>query len=158
VNIRTSIITAAATLALFAPVVANAAPTKAPGLHAKKPVTAVLLHPGRGKAGPIKIVKRPYPVTYIHVTTTYPSGLVEVDPCQLSGNDCTPQQACELWIVSCDELSAGLQTDSTPVIAPSSPLPAAESTAGDPGATGLTDASTVSSTPDAGSIDDTNDC
>ena len=57
-NIRTSIITAAATLAFAAPVVANAAPTKAPALHTKKPVTTALRHPGKGKPGPIKIVKR----------------------------------------------------------------------------------------------------
>ena len=59
---------------------------------------------GSHRASPIKIVKRLYPVTYIHVTTTYPSGLVEVDQCQLSGNDCTPQQACDLWSVNCDDL------------------------------------------------------
>ena len=120
-NIRTSIITAAATLALAAPVVANAAPTKAPGLHTKKRATTTLRHPGKGKTGPIKIVKRLYPVTYIHVTTTYPSGLVEVAQCQLSGNDCTPQQACDLWSVSCDDLSTSVQTDSTPVIRPFEP-------------------------------------
>lgn len=164
-NIRTSIITAAATLAFAAPAVANAAPTKAPGLHAKKPFTTALRHArgnvalkGKGPAGPIRIVPRLYPVQYIHVTTTYPSGLVEVDQCQPSGNDCTRQQACDLWSVSCDDLSTSPQADSTPVIAPSSAVPAADSTTGDPGATELTDASTVSSTPDAGSTDDPNDC
>ena len=74
-------------------------------------------------------------MTYIHVTTTYPSGLVEVDQCQLAGNDCTLQEACVLWSVSCDDLSTSPQADSPSATVPSSPPPAADSSTSGPGTT-----------------------
>ncbi len=156
-SIRTSLITAIATLALAAPVVANAAAVKAPAPHGGKPTVSLKGHPRKG-SGPLKIVPRKYPVTYIHVTTTYPSGLVEVDQCQLSGYECTAQEACILWSVGCDDLSNSVQADSTPATAPSSPPPSADGSTGDPGPTELADVVAGSSTPDSSSIDSSNDC
>ena len=80
-NIKTSIIAAAATLALAAPVAANAATTKTPKLHSTKPAASIQKKGKvKGATGAPKIAKQAiYPVIYIHVTQTYPVAQGQAD-------------------------------------------------------------------------------
>jgi hypothetical protein len=133
VNIRTPIITAAATLALAAPAMANAGVLYGPGgqSHSLKPAASVQKtraglaaekgHGARGPKAPVTVSKQPlYPVIYIHVTETYPVGAVQADQCQATGDDCTPEQACDLWGAGCETLTTDDPSAAAPAGGPAS--------------------------------------
>src|SRR5579864_8970452 len=138
VNARTSILTAAAILALAIPAAAGARSVTT--FRVAKETTAAhefgqntAAHKNHavktGKASKHAVGKSSKqsssPVIYIKVPgpASPPSAVVDPNECQDSGNNCTDQQACQYWGMNCDAI------DSSTVQAPSQPAaPAAVTT------------------------------
>ena len=133
-NIRTSILTAAAILALA--VTAAAGARAVTTFQVAKETTAahefgqsLAVHKNRavktGKASKKAASKSSkqsvHPVIYIKVPgPANPSTFVDPNECQDSGNNCTDQQACQYWGMNCDSISGTtVQTPSQPAAPPS---------------------------------------
>jgi hypothetical protein len=146
-NARTSILTAAAMLALAVPAAAGARSVTT--FRVAKETTAhhdlgqsVAVHKSRaiktGKASKKAAGKSSkqsvHPVIYIKVPgpATPPSAVVDPNECQDSGNNCTDQQACEYWGMNCDSISSTtVQTPSPPAAPATTTTPTPQTTTTD---------------------------
>jgi len=87
-KLSTSITTTAAMFALIAPAAHASSGKSIPRHHAAKPAAT----------RPRVIVVPPITITSAGVTSL----LAQSDDCQTSGNNCSPQELCDVWGINCD--------------------------------------------------------
>ena len=137
-NARTSILTAAAILALAVPAAAGASSARADTAFRVAKETSAVHELGKSQAAhktratkTSKASKKTaaksskqavHPVIYIYQPgpATPPSTVVDPNECEDSGNSCTDQQACEFWGMNCDSISSTTDQTTTPIAAPAS--------------------------------------